>query len=220
MEPNREASSARPRPWLDSGRERGCSGGLAPYPRSGDRVRGPQAGPPTRGRADGAASPFWGWGNRGAEPAARSPWRLSPWARLQPTLEPRTERPHPGHTSGQPRAHTLQDFRPWVPGSGRPLPPPPGGFLPTLTPRRGGGVGTVPGRAPPPAGRPGRTFPLPFPGVAGYPSIQPDPPETDHPLPYSAHSVTTKTTPPPETSRPDVHSCFIFCLFLAITVFV
>lgn len=93
------------------------------------------------------------------------------------------------------------------------LPPPPGGFLPTLTPKRGGGVGTVPGRAPPPAGRPGSTFRLPLPGEAGYPSIQPDPPETDHPLPYSAHSVTAKTTPPPEMSRPEVHSFhFVYSL--------
>ena len=50
----------------------------------------------------------------------------------------RTERPHPGHTAlGQPLAHTLQDFRLWVPGSGRPLPLLPDSFLPTLTPGRG-----------------------------------------------------------------------------------
>lgn len=57
--------------------------------------------------------------------------------------EPGTERarPHPGHTaSGQPRAHTLQDFRPWVPGSGQPLPPPLGGFL-SPHPRPGRGRG-------------------------------------------------------------------------------
>lgn len=115
-----------------------------------------------RGRADVTTSPFL--------------WLGNPWPRVCGQVSLETEslgspvahlelRPHPGHTAlGQPRAHTLQDFRPWVPGSGLPLPPLPDSFLPTLTPGWGGGVGTAIGPTRLPAA-------LPLSGVVGYPSI-------------------------------------------------
>lgn len=124
-------------------------------PRGGAWARGPQAAhhPPTRGRADVTTSPFL--------------WLGNPWPRVcgQVSLETKSLGSPAAHLELRGPTQGTQPLGSPLPtpcktsGLGYrevagPLPPLPDSFLPTLTPGRGGSVGTVMGRAPLPAALP------------------------------------------------------------------